>query len=279
MKKTLVLAVMAFCMTTILHAKEYNMFNPADCDAEGWLWFNSQAVVNKYVGIINEDEGAVNPTGALIQMVYADIAPDYPATTVDPNIMGYGTDGELGSEGAIKGAIILPPSSAMGNFNGGAVIVRMPSCSTFSVCLSSGKKVDMKLFASTDPKLEKFGLIIGSAAPFKPFARIGVSKVTGLEQKTNANTGNSFKSETPKYAMLRNGTKDTLFIHSFKITTPKQEDTGIHEMGVDNHSTAEVYTMDGLLIASKIPTSQLSELKKGLYMVRSGKNVRKMIVK
>jgi hypothetical protein len=278
MKKIFTLALMAFCMTTGLHAQEYNMFNPTDCDAEGWLWFNTQANVDKYVGLIDEDEEAVNPKGALIQMVYANVSPDFPATTVDANIMGYGTDGELGTEGALKGAIILQPSSAIMNYNGGAVVVRMPSCSTFAVCVSSPDKACMQLNASTDPQISKFGLVVASSV-FNPFARAGVTKVTGLQNKANGSTGNTFKSDTPKYAMLRNGTKDTIYVHGFKITTPKPESTGIREVAAGNNAKADVYTADGILVAAQVSEAQIATLKKGLYVVKRGKNVKKLIVK
>ena len=278
MKHIFTLALMAFCMTTGLHAQEYNMFNPSDCDAEGWLWFNSQAKVDKYVGLIDEDEDVVNTEGALIQMVYSNVKPDFPPTTVDADIMGYGTDGELGTEGALKGAIILPPSSRVMNYNGGAVLVRMPSCSSFAVCVSSPSKVCMQLLASTDIQIEKFGLVVGYIS-FRPFARAGVTKVTGLENKANADTGNSFKSDTPKYALLRNGTSDTIFVHGFKITTPRPESTGIQEVATSSNMKADVYTVDGTLVATKVSNAQLSTLKKGLYMIRRGKDVKKMIIK
>ncbi len=278
MKHIFTLALMAFCMTTGLHAQEYNMFNPSDCDSEGWLWFNSQAKVDKYVGPIDDDENAVNTEGALIQMVYANVSPDFPPTTVDADIMGYGTEGELGTEGALKGAIILPPASGFMNYNGGAVLVRMPSYSSFAVCVSSPSKVYMKLFASTDIQIEKFGLIIGYSA-FNPFARAGITKVTGLESKANADTHNSFKSDTPKYALLRNGTSDTIFVHGFKITTPRPESTGIQEVSTNSNMKANVYTANGMLIASQVSDAQLATLKKGLYVVRRGKEVKKLIVK
>lgn len=269
---------MAFCMTTGLHAQEYNMFNPTDCDAEGWLWLNTQTKVDKYVGLIDEDEEAVNTEGALIQMAYSNVKPDFPPTTVDADIMGYGTDGELGTEGALKGAIILPPSSKIMNYNGGGVLVRLPSCSSFAVCVSSPDKVYMQLLASTDIQIEKFGLVVGYSV-FRPFARAGVTKVTGLESKANAKTGNSFKSDTPKYALLRNGTSDTIFVHGFKITTPRPESTGIQEVATSSNMKADVYTVDGTLVATKVLNAQLSTLKKGLYVVRRGKDVKKMIVK
>lgn len=271
------LFMMAFCLTTNMQAQEYNMFNAADCDAEGWLWLDTQAKVDKYVGLIDEANEAVKTDGKLIQMAYANVAPDFPATTVDPNIMGYGTDGVLDTVGSLKGAIILPPSTQVQTYNGGAVVICMPSCATFSVCVSSAGKVYMQQKASTNTDITNFPLVVASSV-FNPFARAGVTKVTGLENKTNGSTGNTFKSDAPKYAMLRNGTSDTIFIHGFKITTPKAEPTGIKETIVQPIKS-NVYTIDGTLVASQVNDAQLNVLKKGVYIVRKGKDVKKVTVK
>ncbi len=277
MKKIFTLVMMALLSATGLHAQEYNMFNAADVDAEGWLWLDTQAKVDKYVGLIDEGNEAVDPNGKLIQMVYANVAPDFPATTVDANMLGFGTDGELGTAGALKGGIILPPSSGISSYNGGAVVVCMPSCATFAVCVSAANKVYMQLNASTDTKISGFGLVVGYSV-FNAFARYGVSKVTGLENKANGTSGNTFKSDTPKYAMLRNGTPDTIFIHGFKITTPKAESTGIHSVAPATLK-ADIYTVDGTLVAAQVAETQMADLKKGVYIVRRGKDVKKITVR
>lgn len=49
-------------------------------DADGWLWFDSQEKIDKYVGLCNEADNKIDPMGKIIQMVPADIAPDYPPT-------------------------------------------------------------------------------------------------------------------------------------------------------------------------------------------------------
>lgn len=277
MKKIFTLVLMALSLAPSLHAQEYNMFNAADVDADGWLWLDTQAKMDKYVGLINEETESVDPNGAMIQMVYANVAPDFPATTADANILGYGTDGNLGTDGARKGAIMLAPSSALMTYNGGAVVVRMPSCATFAVCVSYGGKVMMQLNTSTQEKVSGFEQIVASSV-FNPFARAGVTQVTGLEKKKNGTTGISFLSDTPKYAMLRNGTKDTIYIHGFKITTPKAEATAIRELPAAS-TQAEIYTADGIRVAANATEADINALKKGIYVVRRGNDVKKITVK
>lgn len=72
-----------------VQAQEYNLFPASVVDENGWLWFNSQNIVDQYVGVCNEEDYKVDPEGKIIQMVYADQF-QYPSTTVDPDAIGYG---------------------------------------------------------------------------------------------------------------------------------------------------------------------------------------------
>ena len=83
-----------------MQAQEYNLF--ADVDADGWLWFDSQEKIDKYVGICDENNYKVDPNGKVIQLVYADINPTYPSATADPYYIGVGADGEDYGTEAIK---------------------------------------------------------------------------------------------------------------------------------------------------------------------------------
>ena len=42
-------------------------------------------------------KGRADPKGKKIQLVYADQLPSYPQTTVDPDAIGFGKGGELGT--------------------------------------------------------------------------------------------------------------------------------------------------------------------------------------
>ena len=275
MRKILLsMAVMFSAMS--LQAQEYNMFNSADVDADGWLWFDTQEKVDKYVGVCNEDDYKVDPKGKLIQMVYADQNPTYPETTVDPTAVGYGAGGEVGATGAKTGAIILPAASANQSINGGGIAILMPSCSTFSMNVSCSGSVAVQLL-STDDVTKGFGdygvrqaYMIG----FKPFARAGNTTKTGLESLTNGNDKITIKSDKPVYVYFRNITKNEVYIHGIKVTTPKQEATGIKNVVAEGNADAEIYTLDGIKVANKV-----DGLKAGMYLVKSGDATRKVIVK
>lgn len=81
MKKTFTAFCLALACTSGLRAQEFNLFH--DVDADGWLWFDTQEKIDKYVGLCNEADNKIDPNGKPIQMVPADIAPDYPATFAD----------------------------------------------------------------------------------------------------------------------------------------------------------------------------------------------------
>ena len=47
--KRLLLTVTCLGLLMTVHA-QYNVFDAADVDEQGWLWFDSQAKIDKYVG-------------------------------------------------------------------------------------------------------------------------------------------------------------------------------------------------------------------------------------
>ena len=142
MKKIFTLALLALAAMSA-NAQEYNLFNAADVDADGWLWLNTQEKINKYVGTIDEDNYTVNPDGKPIQMAFANITPDYPETVADPEAFGVDTQGYtvldegVNKDECIKGAIIIAPASAQSSMNGGCLVLNLPSCSTINLLLSS----------------------------------------------------------------------------------------------------------------------------------------------
>lgn len=272
MRKILLsMAVMFSAMS--LQAQEYNMFNSADVDADGWLWFDTQEKVDKYVGVCNEDDYTVDPKGKLIQMVYADQNPTYPETTVDPTAVGYGAGGEVGATGAKTGAIILPAASAMLSINGGGIAILMPSCSTFSMNVSCSGSVLAQVMSTTDATtvFGEYG-VRQAYSMFKPFARSGNTTKTGLESLTNGNDNITIKSDKPVYVYFRNLSNREVYIHGIKVTTPVA--TGIKNVVAEGNAEAEVYTLDGIKVANKV-----EGLKAGLYLVKSGDATRKVIVK
>ncbi len=274
MKKTLLSLFVLLATTTGLQAQEFNMFDPADVDENGWLWFDTQEKVDKYIGLCNEDDYKVDPQGKLIQLVYADQNPTYPATTVDPEIVGVGTDGELGTAGAKTGAIVLPAASAFGSPNGGGFVVLMPSCSTFAINVSCERSISCQVLSTTDENTSFSEYEVRSAfiSPFNVFASAGITTKTGLESLTNGFNDTTIKSDKPVYAYFRNLNKYEVYIHGIKVTTPKQESAGISDISAQENVATAIYTIDGVKVSK-------DNLKSGVYIVRDGKNTAKYIVK
>lgn len=228
MKKFYFMMALILCAMSAT-AQNYNLFSASDIDKDGWLWFDTQAKVEKYVGICDEENYKADPNGKKIQLVYADQLPTYPQTTVDPDAIGFGKGGELGTEGYKKGAIILPAASAIGATNGGGILIMMPSCSELSINVSCEGMVNCRLLSSADVNTAfgDYGVRQVYLAPFKKFAGAGNTSVKGLETKTNGNDNITIKSDKPVYAYFENNTKGEVYIHGIRvITTTKNEDGG-----------------------------------------------------
>lgn len=269
MKKIFTLALLALAAMSA-NAQEYNLFDAADVDADGWLWFNTQEKIDKYVGTIDEDNYTVNPNGKLIQMGFANITPDYPETVADPEAYGVDTQGltmldeGVNKDELIKGAIILAPASAQSSMNGGCLILNLPSCATINLLLSSEARMmgrtlmvspgfDMSQDDSTgdDPWTGHTKAIYARASVFGSIHGAGQYKWEGIESLNNGyNEGLSFVSDGPVYFALQNCHKYSIYVHAIKVTTPKQESAGVRDLSVDANVNAPVYNLAGQRIAA-----------------------------
>lgn len=138
MKKTLLTGLLALAAITVNAQDEvtYNFFDPADCDAEGWLWLDTPEKIAKYVG---EDKKI-----KLVEAQYEIEDPDfpgsmiYPETVANATVEGYNTQGVKGGEGSKTGGIICPAAVEdwFSNLNGGGILVQMPDCASFDLYLS-----------------------------------------------------------------------------------------------------------------------------------------------
>ena len=279
MTKIFTTLVLAFGLTSALHAQEYNMFNLADVDENGWLWFDTQAKIDKYVGRINEDDNKANLNGKLIQMVAANQPPLYPETTVSPDYIGIGKDGKKGTEMSRKGAIMLQPGKGLFTVaTGGSFLVCMPSCKTYSMAVSCESTVGGRLLSTKNGNEELSQYTVRAAyTQFNKFAPVGYTVVTGLESVNRGIIQGTIKSDGPVYALFTNGTKATLYIHGIKVTTPRQESTGIRETAVQTTSDVDVYAVDGSYLGRYANEADLKALRKGVYIIRKGKQVKKVV--
>ena len=279
------LFTLSFVLLATMGAVAQNWFDAADRDENGWIWFDTAEKIEKYIGVINETDYLVDPEGKPIQLVYADIYPDYPASEASADFIGAGTDGETGSEGSRTGAIMLQPSSGS-NVDGGGFIVCMPSCHSYAICYSSNSKVQTRLLATTNVKSSMFqwnaegsidsesGWRVISATYTTIFKRLpaGINIWDGLEDLNNGyEPVVTMKSDAPIYVWFQNGTKDTVYIHGIKAIT-QEEATGIAHTHTSVGENQAVYTIDGRQVRGS-----LSEVGKGLYIVTEQGKIRKVI--
>lgn len=285
MRKTFTLMLLSLLCMMTANAQEYNLFPAADVDANGWLWFDTQEKIDKYVGLCNEDDYTVDPNGKIIQMAFANITPDYPETTADPDAYGVGIDAEYDTEGAKKGAIIIAPAAAQMNTNGGCLILNLPSCSTISLYLSSEARMLMQTlkldpsYAIDDNGSDGTGntkVIYSKASVFSQLHAAGHYEWEGVATANNGNnSGINFVSENNVYFALRNCHKYPVYVHGIKITTPKQEVTSITDItNVDENANEVFYSVDGKMIGKRQNIQQ-----KGVYIVKKGSKTQKAIIK
>ncbi len=245
MKKIFTLFALAVLSTATVSAQDYNLFPAEDVDANGWLWFDSEAKISKYVGVCDEDNYTVDPNGKVVQMAFANITPDYPETVADPEAYGADTEGYLitdpehNLENMKKGAIILAPASGSMSTNGGCLILKLPACATISLYLSSEARMLVRTLkltpgkdlsvddspASGDAWTGSTKVICSKASLFGSLHSAGHYEWTTAATDNNSyNEGVNFVSTEPVYFALQNCNKYAIFVHGIKVTTSQQED-------------------------------------------------------
>lgn len=239
--------IIAMCAVVVSASAQKNLFDKADVDKDGWLWFDTQEKIDKYVGIINEDEYAIDPEGSIIQLVYADQFPDYPVPEADASAYGAGSDGNLfdvlaqmGLD-AKKGSIMLNPSTAKMTYNGGGIAIMMPSCKEFSIMCSSEATKYLRVLAAPDANAPFDKVNIGANYVENQWCNIktysvfgakgaGMTTYTGVETWNNGYddyyNGAAFtiKSESPRCVYLTHGNTYPIYIHGIRVITNEKDD-------------------------------------------------------
>lgn len=282
-------SALVLCAANGAFSQDYNLFPSAD----GWVWFNTQANIDRYVGLINETDYkvATGDNAKLIQLVYADQIPDYPASTADASYIGAGKTGVIGTEGSTTGALRLLPSSASMTANGGGFVVCMPSCSTFSIDYSCSSSVMGRIVATTNSEAtmsrvasdcaltDATGWKIISAKYMSVFKKLpyGHSQWIDIEDLNNGSDVVTIQSTTPIYVWFQSATKDTIYIHGIKVTTPKQETASVKNVAAANDEVKEqMFSIDGRRMDVR---ENINALKRGLYIIKNGNGVKKISVK
>lgn len=272
MKKIVTLAMLAVATMSASAQTTYNLFSPTDCDADGWLWLNTQEKIDRYVGKINEDAYTVDPNGKVIQMAFANINPDYTETYADPEAYGVDTQGYtildegVNKDECIKGAIVLAPASAMMATNGGCLVLNLPSCATIDLMLSSEARmlgrtlmlsstngIDNDNSTGENPWTGDTKSIYAKASVLGSLHGAGQWKWEGVESLNNGfNNDITFKSESPVYFALQNCHKYAIYVHAIRITTPKQETVGIQETITNKQERNTYYNLAGQRMTSPV---------------------------
>lgn len=120
-------------------------FDITDIDSDGWLWFDTQEKIDKYIG-----------PDKLIQIESATFGA-YEETIADPTLVGADDAGVMPGEetpqngtqktGAIRLALA---SSSLGASDGGSIEISLKTCSIFSVYLSSNSSMQTVLKLSVN---------------------------------------------------------------------------------------------------------------------------------
>ena len=294
MKKIVTLALLfAGGLTSSAYAQG-NLFTPADCDANGWLWFNTQAKIDKYVGEANSDK--------IIKMVptkyQVEVEPDIfenLKNTASPTVYGAGTDGYLpgvDSTGATLGAdakqgaiVLAPATNAIMAMNGGGILMHLQSCYSLNMFFSCEGHIKPVL-QGVDGTKETIDCSQIKSFPFTPLnsAYSGQTTWNNMQDIENAFSF-KLKSENPVTMYLLSGTNNDLYLHGIKVqvygegagisgTASDAEDINIAQTGrfisLSREADINVYNAAGkVVLSTRAEALDLGVLGTGLYIVQA----------
>lgn len=282
MKKFLL--TLAALSTLAANAQQtFNYFDPKDCDADGWLWFDSQAKLDKYCGFTLPDK---QYKISLLTATFENAEMGFDEPQLDGTIKGYNAAGELGGTGSWTGGIVLCGSkNANGSDapNGGGIMLQLPDLAEFSLALS------------TEPQMICVGLRGAKGwvedvdcKDVQIYMRMGAWIRNQLAEKSQftwnniqdvTNQTNGFKLASPKgekiTAVVRNNRGDALLVQGIKVFTYTQTDypqggSAVDEIETDQNAPVEYFNLQGMKVSGDMP---------GIYVRRQGSKVSKVIVK
>lgn len=283
MKKILMFAAMGAAMMSASAQTTYNYFDPADCDADGWLWFDTQEKIDKYVDFYSSKNiGSAAPRIYLVSATFENADGEYAEPYADPDIEGYNAEGVEGGEGSLTGAIVLSPaSSSIGSDapNGGGFVIWLPDCAEYSISLS--QEVDRVQFGLSggmgwiaDIDCNKIYSYMGmSWGTLQPYAKVFQCVANNLQDVENKNDVSCKKwGQTSKVTtVLRSNESCLLLIHGIRILTYTKPDynASVGELAAGD-AAVEYFDMAGVRVSGSEP---------GMYIRRQGADVRKVVVK
>ena len=285
MTKNLLLCVALMAAGSAFAEDTYNYFDAADVDADGWLWLDSDAKIDKYTGTTKDAKIQLLPCG------YEDAQFIYAAPEAYPDIPGYNATGEEGGDGALYGAILLPqgskPNTGTDVADGGAIAINVPDLVKFDLYVSSPLDALMFGLSMSNPDEEEVDAqvirnYIKMGIWIKPFASVYQGEISNLQSLQNNVSGLSLPSEKGKPVKIyfrNNG--NPLYIHGIRLLTYSPSNAGINDVLANDDSLVvvgntvncpsaseiTVYNMAGMAVASVYGTSlDLSALQAGVYV-------------
>lgn len=304
MKKSITsLFLMLTCAFGAQAQTESYPFDAADLDANGWLWFDTAEKIEKYVGV--SENGKLDPNGKIFQLITTNSAVNaekpFNKTFADATIKGYGDPHNEGND-VKTGAIVIHQATDPGKYNnGGAVLINLPSCKEMHMNMSCLGAAHLYLSGTKDATADTstYTIVyqptknewIPGMIMYGELFRTNLYTWESIETLNNlGETEFTLTSNTPVFAMLQVAGQSPVFIHGIKIIT--ENTTGINDIATDAISfdgknisldaVAEinVYNLSGTLVASTYASSMnLSNLTKGIYMVKAGNATQKVVIK
>lgn len=249
MKKLLLTVAAMAAMTAAIAQTTYNYFDPADCDANGWLWFDTQEKIDKYCGFGNKYK---------IQLQSATFE-DGDGQFAEPECYadeeGYNEAGEQGGEGSKTGAIILPAAASTNDApSGGGIMMWLPDCAEFDLFFStendricvglSGAKGHVEAIDVQNIKTY-LNMPWGS---LRPLASVSQFQWNNIQTIENGVTGMSLASPKGEKvtALVRNNMKYPLLVQGIKVMTYSEASAGVD--GIESDASALKLALDGKTI-------------------------------
>lgn len=283
MKKVL-LTLAAFAAVSTANAQTtYNYFDPADCDAEGWLWLNTQEKIDKYVGFQTMSS---KPKIMLLSATYENSDFEYPEPYTDATIKGYNAEGVQGGEGSWTGAIVLCGGTTnRGSLdpNGGAIMLQLPDCAEFALAMSQEyNSIQIGLRGAIGWKEDVDANVITTSLNMglfgKPLAKEYQYKWLNIQDVENTNEVSCHKIQSPAgekvTAFVRQNCDVPLLIQGIKVFTYTDNGYGpnsaVTEIDADNsNAPVEYFNMQGVKVTNP---------ENGLYIRRQGSKVEKIML-
>lgn len=296
--KQLLLSVVAFAAVMTVNAQQtFNYFDAADVDANGWLWFDSQAKIDKYVGFQTPSS---TPKIMLQSATFENGDGEYAEPWADPEQPGCNADGELAGQGAKIGSIVLTPGSKATNDtpDGGGFMLWLPDCAEVSMYISADNFIYAGLLGAKDSWVEPIdcGTVMTYTQVFlrkNYFLKACQGEVVNIQDVANANTGLTWYAEKGNKVtcLFRNNFKSNIYLHGIKVLTYTEtasSDPGTS--GIDDVDAASslklavsgktlvanevadiaVYNLAGVAVAKANAASlDLSDLASGAYVAKA----------